>query len=300
MTLDQFRYFLEAAKFEHIGRAALSIHISPSAISNAIQTLEEEFNSPLFERKGKRIYLTAQGRYLKQQLESIFDQISGIKKGFHGKDAELSGTFRLGASHFLSTRYLSRAWFDLQKKHPRLIGELCSMSTAEVVAELLSGTLDLGLCISPLNHPDLKQFDVFRGQVKIAVRENHPLLRRSQKPSLKELVHYPATIHKSSKGVDICDNHPSFIFGRYNLKPDIRCFFDSDDHAVESLRTSDSWAVLPDIVFYSFSKQLKAFPLPKEWDEPYYISVVIPKSREENPALLGLKDQISVLFRVLV
>ena len=42
MNFDQLRYFVETARFEHIGKAAKSVAISPSAISHAIANLEDE------------------------------------------------------------------------------------------------------------------------------------------------------------------------------------------------------------------------------------------------------------------
>ena len=61
MTLDQLRYFLAAARFEHIGKAAQSVSISPSAISTAIAALEDELGCELFRREGKSIVLNVSG-----------------------------------------------------------------------------------------------------------------------------------------------------------------------------------------------------------------------------------------------
>ena len=51
MKLDQLTYFLEAARHEHIGKAAKAVAISPSAISHSISALEKELGRPLFKKR---------------------------------------------------------------------------------------------------------------------------------------------------------------------------------------------------------------------------------------------------------
>src|SRR4051812_42523995 len=102
MTLDQLRYFYEAARFEHVGKAAKFVHISPSAISASIATLESELDCQLFDRLGKSIVLTENGKKLKEEAEKIFDQVASIQTNVRGKAGHLSGDYRLGASHFLA------------------------------------------------------------------------------------------------------------------------------------------------------------------------------------------------------
>ncbi|MFR1425933.1 MAG: LysR family transcriptional regulator, partial [Clostridium sp.] len=48
MELFQLKYFLAVAKYEHVTKAAESLHIAQPAVSQAIRHLEEEFDTPLF------------------------------------------------------------------------------------------------------------------------------------------------------------------------------------------------------------------------------------------------------------
>ena len=154
MTLDQLRYFHEAARYQHVGRAARFVRISPSAISAAIAALESELHCRLFERVGKSIVLTDTGRRLKAEAAKLFDQVAGLKAAVQGRADQLRGHYRLGASHFLAP-VLARAWSELQNAQPELDADLCALPTAQVRRELVAGTLDFGLCFSPLAHPEL-------------------------------------------------------------------------------------------------------------------------------------------------
>jgi len=288
MTLDQMKYFLEAAKFQHIGKAAKSLSISPSAISSGVTALESELGVSLFERQGKKIRLSDQGHYLRVKLERIFDDLAATELCLKANNSSMTGTYRLGASPFLSRHLLAPAWFSLQKKHSDLVGEFSSLHTARVVSDVLAGNLDLGLCFSPFRHPDLSQYDIAHGQLKIAVRKAHPLLK--DRECFKKLSDYPAAFHKPSPGVNLCVNHP--IFDSYGINPKVSCLFDSDEIAIENLVSSNSWALLPDVVIEEFSGEVRELPVPKGWDAPYTISIIIRTHRESNHVLKLLKENL--------
>src|SRR4051812_44262087 len=99
MTLDQLRYFHEAARFQHVGKAGKFVRISPSAISSAIAALESELGCRLFDRVGKSIVLTDAGKRLKNEAEKLFDQVTRIPATVHGaargKSSSLRGDYRL-------------------------------------------------------------------------------------------------------------------------------------------------------------------------------------------------------------
>jgi len=296
MTLDQLRYFLAAARYQHVGKAAQSVAISPSAVSTAIAALEEEFGCQLFRREGKSIVLNDQGKYLRTELEALFDRLAAMRKNLQGAATAVQGSYRLGASHFLAPRFLARAWVSLQREHPRLEGELCSMATALAVEEVLQGTLDLALAISPLRHPELRQIDLYRGELLLAVRKDHPVLRAPAKTRLTALSEYPATLHKAAPGVDVCEVHP--MFDTFGIEAKIRCLFDDDDQAIESLVHSDSWSLLPDVVIRAFASELRTVPVPRGWDAPYTVAAVTRQHRAENVTLLQLIERMRALFAV--
>jgi len=79
MELLQFRYFLEAARYENLTRAAEELHIAQPALSQSIKRLENELGVELFTRKNHRVYLNEQGKLLEKRLIPLMESVDSLK-----------------------------------------------------------------------------------------------------------------------------------------------------------------------------------------------------------------------------
>src|SRR3954466_11624802 len=61
MELRQVRVFLTLAEELHFGRSARRLGVVQSAVSQALQTLEQEIGAQLFERSKRRVALSPAG-----------------------------------------------------------------------------------------------------------------------------------------------------------------------------------------------------------------------------------------------
>lgn len=95
MELTQIRYFIEAAKSQHITRSAERLHIAQPALSQSIKRLESELGVKLFISKGRNITLTQCGRYLLNKLDPVIRSIDEIPDELEHLKHEESTTIRL-------------------------------------------------------------------------------------------------------------------------------------------------------------------------------------------------------------
>lgn len=96
MELYQLKYFLYAAKYENISKAAQALRVSQPSISRAVVALEKELQVELFERQGKRIVLTRAGLTFREQISPILWKLEGL--GDEMKKVQKGGdTIRLNA-----------------------------------------------------------------------------------------------------------------------------------------------------------------------------------------------------------
>jgi len=83
MELGQIRYFIVAAQFQNLSKAAHILNITQPALSKSISKLEEELGVLLFDRSGKRVELNEYGErfleYVTNSMQELDDAIGAVK-----------------------------------------------------------------------------------------------------------------------------------------------------------------------------------------------------------------------------
>lgn len=72
LNYNHLRYFHTVAHEGNLTRAAASLNVSQSAVSTQIRQLEERLGQPLFERRGRTLFLTEAGRIALDHADTIF------------------------------------------------------------------------------------------------------------------------------------------------------------------------------------------------------------------------------------
>ena len=71
MNLADLRIFVAVARCATLGAAALSLHLTPSAVSKALRRLEDSLGVPLFDRSAKLLALNNSGRRLLERARTL-------------------------------------------------------------------------------------------------------------------------------------------------------------------------------------------------------------------------------------
>ena len=127
MELAKLRYFYTVAKYGHVTRAAEAIHIAQPALTKAIKQLEEELGAPLFYKKGRNIFLTVYGEYLKNKLESLFAQLDSIPTEIEILKQEERNTVKLNV--LAASTVVTDAVVSYKKKHPEVFFQVIQNET---------------------------------------------------------------------------------------------------------------------------------------------------------------------------
>lgn len=144
LNFHHLRYFRAIAHDGGLTRAALRLHVSPSALSSQLQTLEAQLGHALFDRRGKTLVLTEAGRIALDYADTMFEAgeelLSTLKGGIGAKRRML----RVGALTTLSRN------FQLEFLRP-LVGRtdvelvIRSGTMRELLAQLDAHELDVVL-----------------------------------------------------------------------------------------------------------------------------------------------------------
>lgn len=78
MTIRHLKIFLAVAEYKTMSAAAEKLYISQPTVSQAIRELEEHYHGLLFERLGKKLYLTEMGKILLTRSRDLVQEFQRL------------------------------------------------------------------------------------------------------------------------------------------------------------------------------------------------------------------------------
>jgi DNA-binding transcriptional LysR family regulator len=179
INYELLRTFLEVATSDTFAGAAARRHITPSAISQQIRTLETQMGVQLFERLGRRARLTEAGLSLMTALQDHFSGIDLAVAAVVEKPGIVRGTIRIGAPGPFSRVWLRPRLIALMKTHPDLVVEVQFNVTSNLVRGLVEGHYDFCVLVNEPEHGSLDTVPIFVEQF-VAVAAADYLQRMGQ------------------------------------------------------------------------------------------------------------------------
>lgn len=150
LDLNKLHVFRIVAESGSMRNAAARLLRTPSAISQAISSLEAALALPLFRRVGIRIELTEAGRLLLGQLRTNEDALSLLLGEIRGAQESVKGLVSLGLPIGYPAAPLGEPLTRILQKFSLLQLRLRFLNHAELAHSLKRGQVDLALSLQPL------------------------------------------------------------------------------------------------------------------------------------------------------
>ena len=99
--------------------AAKHLYLSQPTVSQAVRELEAHYNGLLFERLGKKLYLTERGKLLLPHAREMIRQFQQLEELMQNQGQ--SSTLKLGSTLTVGTCLTPSIILDLQKKKSRTL-----------------------------------------------------------------------------------------------------------------------------------------------------------------------------------
>lgn len=141
-------YFWRVAKKGSLTHAAEQMHTSQSAVSTQIKQLENRLGKPLFDRRGRRLELTATGQQVFAYADNIFDMGEQMLGWLEGRD-EGTTHVRVGSVSTMSRNFQVN-WLRPLFRDPTVVLSVDSGSLQTLVERLLHHQLDVVLANEPV------------------------------------------------------------------------------------------------------------------------------------------------------
>jgi DNA-binding transcriptional LysR family regulator len=190
VNINQLRIFYAVAKKKSFTMAARELFLTQPAVTIQIQKMEKEYETKLFDRVGKKIFLTESGKILFSYAEKILRLFTQAEEALIDVKKLKSGKLSIGASATVGSYYLPKVFEVFGKKYPNIEIEMNVTNSHTVVEDVLAFKNDLGF-VGQLHYLErLVVIPFLEEELVLIVPPDHPFAHRED-VSLQELIGEP-------------------------------------------------------------------------------------------------------------
>lgn len=160
MNLADLRIFKAVVDEGGVTRAAAKVNRVQSNLSARIRNLEQDLGRQLFERSGRRMLLTPEGRRLYDSAAKLLLLAEEVRAGL--RDTPAAGLLRIGAMESTAATRLPDILARFHKQYPDTQIELSTGTARALLDRLLAGEIDLALTAGNCGNDALSATPAFR------------------------------------------------------------------------------------------------------------------------------------------
>ena len=192
VNFELYKIFYYAATALNFSKAAEKLHVTQSAVSQAIKSLEGQLGVNLFYRQGRTIKLTYEGEMLYEHVEKAFNFIRSAENTLSSIKSLDEGTIFIGASDTISRYHLMPYIKVFHAQYPNVKISINNRPSPRSVELLKSGQIDIAVInINPLTTYDNLNVKPFAQSENIFIGHPEISLQLNTEISLRELNRYP-------------------------------------------------------------------------------------------------------------
>ena len=220
IDLNLYRTFFFVAETGSLSKAAEKLYVSQPSISYSIKALESALDVKLFNRTGKGVELTPEGKNLKFYVESAYNSLIVGERIINTKlNHHMGGELSIGVPSHIGVFFLSKFIQNFSNRYPNVKIHVTNRSTSSMIELLELHRLDLVIDATPIIGKNKKiiiehitDFDCC-----FAAHKNSKYYKDKKIFKVNELDSIPLILPgKSNNNRTAIDNH----FAKYNIKLD--------------------------------------------------------------------------------
>ncbi len=178
MNFRQLEIFLAVANNLSFVKASESLYIAQSAVSIAIQKLEDELDLKLFSRNNKRVELTAEGQVLLLHADKIMSQTRDAKLELAEMSELKGGEVKLGVPAMLASYFFPSYLVDFKRQYPNIKITIIDEGTKLIRQQLDQGIIDMGIISLDDPNDDIESHPIIHEEMLLCLSRSHPLATR--------------------------------------------------------------------------------------------------------------------------
>ncbi|MFC1580982.1 LysR substrate-binding domain-containing protein [Thermodesulfobacteriota bacterium] len=217
INFNQLRVFYHAARYENFTMAAEKLFITQPAVTAQVKLFEEHCKLKLFKKKGRKIYLTDEGRTLYEYARQVFDYEKEIDDVLEDLHALKRGRLRLGTTKTYARYFMPFMMTSFHEAYPQVKIHLDEGSSQAMTLSLLEIRNEVAVIAKAIDHPDVHFIPFSQEELVFILSPEHPLAKK-ETVSFKDLKNEPIIMKEIGSGTRKLVNG---LFEKKGISPNI-------------------------------------------------------------------------------
>lgn len=180
LELRHLRSLLAIRETGNLARAAERLHVTQSALSHQIKSLENYFEAPLFLRNSKPLRLTPAGERLIDLARQVLPLVQGVEKDLRRVARGELGRLHIAIECHACFEWLAPVLNHYRQQWPQIEVDIRVGVSFEALPALQRGEVDLVISSDPLKSRDLQFAELFGYEALLVMPADHPLTRKKR------------------------------------------------------------------------------------------------------------------------
>jgi len=242
LHLRNLELFCSVADQRSFSKAAAAHDLTQSAVSQAMQQLEDSLGTRLIDRSKRPLVLTPAGQTYVRGLRNVLRQLHRLDQEVATLGECLSGQLKIGAIYSVGLSYLPEATEAFSGQHPEVDVKL-DFGTSERVIEMTSeGQVDFGLVSFPKNTKTLQSILWQQEPMRLVCSSDHRFANRTNL-DISELKGIPMIGFE--RGLALRKEIDHYLL-KAGVTVDVRMEFDNADSMIRMIQASRGIGIVPE------------------------------------------------------
>lgn len=178
LNFNQLRIFYHAAKNLNFTKAANDLFITQPAVTAQVKSFEEFCSLKLFKKRGRRIYLTDEGKSLFKYAETIFKYEKEIENIIDDMRELKRGVLSLGTTKAYARYFMPTMITTFHKNYPNIKIQLNEGSSLDMIYSLIDFKIEVAVIAKTEDNPAIKLIPFSQEEMAVIVAPDHRLTRK--------------------------------------------------------------------------------------------------------------------------
>ena len=163
----------------NISRAGIQLHLTQSALSHQLRSIEDRLGVRLFLRHNKRMTLSRAGTRLLQSADGILQELNRAEEDIKRIASNKEGLLRISTECYTTYHWLPSILKVFNSKFPNVEIQVVGEATSHPIEFLVERKLDLAIVPWRIRERQIVLEPLFQDKLVVIMHPEHPLARKS-------------------------------------------------------------------------------------------------------------------------